>query len=132
TAWAPRTLHAAQRQYVETARRAGGRVIRRGGDRDELVSGISGAAPGYVADDGGSARFSSRLSDRTADGAVQADWDAWADVLAVGAPLGGKTTVQGVRRLQPWESVIAERGSIRFERARWPWLDVEPDASARI
>jgi len=132
TAWAPRTLHAAHLQDVETARRADALVIRRGEDRDELLSGISGAVPVYVADDGGSARFSSRLSHLTADGPVQADWDAWADVLAVGAPLGGKTTVQGVRRLQPWESVIAERGSIRFERARWPWLDVEPDASARI
>ena len=132
TAWAPRTLHAAHLQDAETARRADALVIRRGAERDELLGGISGAVPVYVAADGGSARFSSRLSALTASGPVRADWNAWADVLAVGAPLGGKTTFQGVRRLQPWESAIAEAGSVRFERARWPWLDVAPDASARI
>lgn len=131
-AWAPRTLHDSHLQDAEAARRADALVIRRGPVRDELRSGISGAVPVYVAADGGTARFASRLSSLTAESPVQADWNAWADILAVGAPLGGKTTFQGVRRLQPWESVIAEGGSVRFERERWPWLDVEPDESARI
>lgn len=132
TAWAPRTIHSSHLTDAESARRADALVIRRGEDRDELRSGVSGAVPVYVAVEGGSAQFSSRLSSLTADAPVRADWDGWAHVLAAGAPLNGRTTFQGIRRLQPWESVIAEGSSVRFERARWPWLDIEPDESARI
>ncbi|SMX93971.1 Asparagine synthase [Brevibacterium sp. Mu109] len=131
-AWAPRTIHSTHLISAESARRADALVVRRSEGRDELLSGVSGAVPVYVAADGGTARFATRLSSLTAQSPVQADWNAWADILAVGAPLGGKTTFQGIRRLQPWESVIADGGSVRFERARWPWLDIEPDESARI
>ena len=131
-AWAPRTLHASHLQDADTARRADALVIRRTHDGEELLSGISGAVPVYVADDGTSARFSSRLFALTAGAPVRADWDAWADVLAAGAPLGGKTTVAGVRRLRPWESVHVQDSTVRFERERWPWLDVQEDSTARI
>ena len=131
-AWAPRTLHASHLQDADTARRADALVIRRARDGEELLSGISGAVPVYVADDGTSARFSSRLFALTAGAPVRADWDAWADVLAAGAPLGGKTTVAGVRRLRPWESVHVQDSTVRFERERWPWLDVQEDSTARI
>src|SRR5699024_11015177 len=114
TAWAPRTLHAAHLQDMETARRADALVIRRGPDRAQLLSGISGAVPVCGAVEGGRARLSSRVAALTADAPVRADWNAWADILAAGAPLGGKTTFQGVRRRQPWESVNVERGARRF------------------
>ena len=131
-AWAPRTIHSSHLTDATTARTADALVLRHTEGRDELLSGISGAVPVYVADDASTARFATHLSALTTQRPVQADWDAWADVLAVGAPLGGRTTVHGVRRLRPWESVTVEDGTVRFQRERWPWLDVEADASVRI
>ncbi|NEE04088.1 asparagine synthase-related protein [Phytoactinopolyspora halotolerans] len=101
-----------------------------------LHSGVSGAVPIYV-DGAGPAtgagsgadtavHFCSRVEPlaRTRAGGLRPDWDAWAHILAAGAPLEGRTTFEGIRRLQPWSRVTADRsGRAELTAAGWPWLE---------
>ncbi len=53
---------------------------------------------------------------------IRPDWDGIAELLAIGAPIDGRTTVRGMRRLRPWET-LDEGGAVTTER--WSWLDLE-------
>ena len=102
------------------------------GDSAELHAGVSGAVPVYVRTGDDGVRFSSAIQQLVAaDRAIRPDWDGWAQMLATGAPLDGRTTVAGVRRLRPWERVrVDDRGQVSATHANWPWLDVTPSGRA--
>lgn len=117
---------------AEAARRHDACTLVVDGETAHLHSGVSGAVPIYVdgvepglGDTGTdvAVHFCSRVEPlaRTRAGALRPDWDAWAHVLAAGAPLEGRTTFDGIRRLQPWSRIAADGGSRpALAAAGWP------------
>lgn len=95
-----------------------------------LHAGISGAVPIYadLTNTTSAVHFSTHLDPlaRTSGTPVRPDWDAWAHILAMGAPLAGRTTFAGIRRLPPWARLTVPPGG-RPELAEdgWPWLDID-------
>lgn len=55
------------------------------------------------------------------------DWDAWAEILAFGAPLVGRTPFAGIRRLQPGESAVHDGSRWNISRGDWSWAAVDPE-----
>ncbi len=120
---------------AEVARRCDAFSLVVDGGEAHLHAGISGAVPIYVDDGapsghgsaGGAVHFCSRVEPlaRTRSGALRPDWDAWAHVLAAGGPLDGRTTFEGIHRMQPWSRIGVHQGSDpELTTAGWPWLDV--------
>lgn len=99
-----------------------------------LHSGISGAAPVYVDDDGGSLHFCTRVEPlaQTRSARPTPDWDGWAQVIAMGAPLASRTTFAEIRRLPPWTRVIPGDEVAGIPPSRWPWLAIPSSATASI
>ncbi|MGO2944029.1 MAG: asparagine synthase-related protein [Brevibacterium aurantiacum] len=64
---------------------------------------------------------------QTADALLVPDWDAWAEILAFGAPLAGRTPYQGIRRLQPGETAVRDGHRWEVHRGNWSWAQVEPE-----
>lgn len=64
-------------------------------------------------------------------GPLTPDWDAWAEILAFGAPLAGRTLYSGCRRLQPGESAVHSGSEWNLHRGSWSWADVEPEPGLR-
>lgn len=71
----------------------------------------------------------SDLVDRS-DRRLVPDWTAWAQILAFGAPLAGRTPFEGIRRLQPDQELIPHDGGWRIAPRQWGWAQVEPDPAA--
>lgn len=70
------------------------------------------------------------------------DWDAWAQILALGAPLAGRTPFIGFHRLQPGEIATPEKSdndgepgasSLAWQIGQQPWLweAVEPEPNLK-
>ena len=90
---------------------------------------ISGAQPLYVELTDDAVYFATCLG-WLVDSTTQprhADWQAWAAVLGMGAPLDGRTTFEGVTRLGPMEYVEVRDNRPSKGAQRWPWLDIEPE-----
>lgn len=119
---------------AEVARRHDAVSVSRTAEGIELHSGVSGAVPVYVdiRDDSVSASSSIDLLLSTR-ATIAPDWDGWAQMLAAGGPLGGRTTVAGIRRLRPWERIHVDRdGDITSDSSGWPWLEYETAAGANL
>lgn len=102
----------------------------------ELRVGVSGAQPLYVRREGEEAWFANRLAALTTlgyreasavdPGSLAPDWNAWSEILAIGAPLCGRTPFQQIRRFQPWERLSwAPDTGIRYQTGSWPWLELD-------
>lgn len=92
-----------------------------------LCGSASGALPVYVDLRADHALFSSSLDVliRARPTAPQPDWDGLAAMIAGSGPMGGRTTVTGIRRLSPGESLIwADTGRMHF-RTQWSWPEFE-------
>ncbi len=114
--------------WQEAARRgACGLVIE--GQRRYLHSSISGLGPVYWLDEGGATYFASRIDPlvATAQRRLSVDWDAWAAILTMRYPLGGRTPFAEIRRLGPSMTLGRRLGRSRARRRRWPWAEVGPD-----
>lgn len=101
----------------------------------ELHPGVSGAVPVYfTVEDGRTVYFSSTLEPLTpTTQLLRPDWDAWAQILAAGAPLDGRTPFTGIRRLKPWQRVtVSQSNGVMVDDGRWRWLDIEPHSSRSI
>ncbi|GAB3194120.1 asparagine synthase-related protein [Nesterenkonia suensis] len=95
-----------------------------------LHSSISGVQPVYVEERAGAVYFATQLNllVDTAEGPLVPDWTGWAQIIGIGAPLAGRTTVQTIRRLAPMEQVRLEPGrEPQRHRASWPWEHVTPE-----
>ncbi|SMX81627.1 asparagine synthase-related protein [Brevibacterium aurantiacum] len=66
-----------------------------------------------------------------ADTPLVPDWDAWAEILAFGAPLAGRTPYCGIRRLQPGESAVHDGTRWNVRRGDWSWAQIEPEQGLR-
>lgn len=102
------------------------------GDRVELHGGISGAVPVFVDLRGPGVTASSSITPLLRGRRdLTPDWDGWAQMLAAGAPLDGRTTVEGIRRLRPWERItVDQHGRVTTDASDWPWLEHTPRAGA--
>ena len=95
----------------------------------------SAAEPVYigVTPESSTAAPSSSLSELVAgsSGRLEPDWDAWAEILAFGAPLAGRTSFAGYRRLQPGEYAqwdgTPDAGRWTLGREAWSWAEIEPE-----
>lgn len=100
----------------------------------ELHAGVSGAVPLYVDTSDNEVHFGSSLAPLLdTRSTIAPDWDGWAQMLAAGGPLGGRTTIAGIRRLRPWERIRVDRaGHISSDTSGWPWLEYAPAAGAGL
>lgn len=95
---------------------------------------VSGCQVLYVHITGGAVFFSTRLRwlAETA-GPLSPDWQAWSEIISFGAPLAGRTTFTGIRRLGPMEYVEAEpSGAVNLKQQHWPWEDYSPQTGTAI
>ncbi|MGO1524108.1 MAG: asparagine synthase-related protein [Nesterenkonia sp.] len=120
--------------WTETARAAdacGFRIL----DGTGVVHGsVSGAQVIYIYASEGAVFFSTRLR-WLADTAhlLTPDWQSWAEILAFGAPLEGRTTFAEFRRLMPMEYIqLDETGTAQMRQAHWPWEDYTPQTPASL
>lgn len=96
-----------------------------------LRGSMSGALPVYVDLHGDHARFSSSLDAliRARATPPEPDWDGLVEMVAASGPLGGRTTVAGIRRLGPGESLVrTPAGGIQLT-TEWSWPAIEPGGS---
>jgi hypothetical protein len=115
--------------WTDAARRgACGLVLE--GRRHFLHSSVSGIGPLYWLEDGNAAYFASRIDPlaRAHGRPLTIDWDAWAAIVALRYPLGGRTPFAEIRRLGPFETLRRRFGRARVRRQDWPWAAVEPSA----
>jgi hypothetical protein len=113
----------------EAAARRGltGMVVE--GRRRFLHTAVNGVAPLYWMEDGGATYFASRIDPlvRAAPGRFSIDWDAWAAIIALRNPLGGRTPFAEVSRLGPFRTLQRRRGRGRVKAPSWAWTEIEPD-----
>lgn len=96
-----------------------------------LHASVSGVQPLYVEQTPQAVYFATRLDllVDTGDGPLTPDWTGWAQIIGIGAPLAGRTTAAGVRRLGPMEHLDLTPGAApRRSRAVWPWEQIVPEA----
>ncbi|WP_120005962.1 asparagine synthase-related protein [Nesterenkonia muleiensis] len=128
------------RSWEETARRGdlcGLRAAARG--TGVLHGSVSGCQVLYVHITDHAVFFSTRLRwlAETAE-QLTADWQAWSEILAFGAPLSGRTTFTEIRRLMPMEYVEVgdaaegKDNTAQLKQAHWPWEDYLPQRSADL
>lgn len=113
--------------WEEAARRgACGLVVE--GRRRYLHSSVSGLGPIYWMEDRGATYFASRIEPlvETAPRPLSADWDAWATIVALRYPIGGRTPFAEVRRLGPHSTLRRRFARTRVRAHRWPWAEVDP------
>src|SRR5215207_1277024 len=100
-------------------------------------SSVSGVTPVYYTEDGDATYFASRIDplveSSPAGQRLTIDWEAWAGIFLMTAPVGERTPFLEVRRLPPFSTLKHRpgRGAHRLSPA-WPWADVslEEDAKA--
>lgn len=127
----PKELTTVLRSWEQTARDADAAGVVLGEDGVIVVHGsVSGAQPLYVQVRGRIVFFATELDllVASAEERLSPDWAAWAEILGMGAPLVGRTTFAGIRRVQPMEAVVLRPGQAPQQRqAPWSWAEVEPD-----
>lgn len=127
----PAVLGAGPHDWREAARDADVAGVVRAADGSlTLHSGISGVQPVYAEDDGAAVHFAGELNllVETAPRRLTPDWTGWAQIIGIGAPLAGRTTVEGIRRLGPMEQIrLMPGGAPRHSRETWPWEQIAPE-----
>lgn len=120
--------------WTETARRADACGLRVTDGTGVVHGSVSGAQVLYTYLADGAVFFSTRLRwlAETAD-RLSPDWQSWAEVIAFGAPLEGRTTFTEFRRLMPMEFARLEAvGGLGLDREKWPWEDYLPRTPADL
>lgn len=105
-------------------------VVRADDGTLTLHTGISGVQPVYVESGEEAVHFAAELNllVETAPRRLTPDWTGWAQIIGIGAPLAGRTTVEGIARLGPMEGMrLAPGGAPRRIRAEWPWEQIAPE-----
>ena len=100
-----------------------------------LHSSVSGVAPIYYMHDGDATYFASRIDPLVMSHPEQRkltiDWQAWAGIFLMTAPLGDRTPFLEVRRLPPFTTLKHRPGAGPRQRsASWPWAEVGLDRGA--
>jgi hypothetical protein len=106
-------------------------LVIEGTDR-YLHSSVAGVSPIYYLHDGEATYFASRIDPLVralAEGSrLTIDWEAWAAIFLVTAPLDERTPFLEVRRLPPFSTLKHHPGKgPRRLSPDWPWTDEMPD-----
>ncbi|UFU02212.1 hypothetical protein LQF12_11920 [Ruania suaedae] len=101
-------------------------TVRTTDDGVELRGSTSGALPLYVELGETTLAFASSLDAliRTRTTPASPDWDAVAQMVAASGPIGGRTLVREIRRLQPGEVVHRSAAGTISVRQEWSWPEV--------
>jgi Asparagine synthase len=95
-------------------------------------SSVSGVAPIYYMQDGEATYFASQIDSLVSTcppgRRLTIDWEAWAGIFLMTAPLGDRTPFLEVRRLPPFSTLKhwPGRGPRRHSPA-WPWAEIALD-----
>lgn len=94
-----------------------------------LAASTSGVEPVFVNLRGDQQQHSGQLHQlvESAQQPMAPDWNAWAEILALGAPLAGRTPFSGVHRLQPAEEAEHSGNQWQLLKPPWLWDQVEPE-----
>lgn len=94
-----------------------------------LTASTSGVEPVFVNMGGDQQQHSGHLHAlvESSQQPMTPDWDAWAQILALGAPLAGRTPFSGVHRLQPGETAQHDGEQWQLSQPQWLWEQVEPE-----
>jgi hypothetical protein len=104
--------------------------------RDRYVhSSVSGVAPIYYMEDGEATYFASRIDplvqSAPAGRRLTIDWEAWAGIFVMTAPLGNTTPFREIRRLPPFSTLKHRPGAGPRQRSvAWPWAEIDLDRKA--
>jgi hypothetical protein len=92
-------------------------------------SAVNGFASVYWLREKPAIYFASRIDPlvRAAPQRLSIDWDAWAAILTLRYPLGGRTPFAEIRRLGPQSTLRRHLGRPRAQAHRWPWAEIEPN-----
>jgi hypothetical protein len=99
-------------------------------------SSVAGVAPIYYMEDADATYFASRIDPLVGscppDRKLTIDWEAWAGIFLMTAPLGDRTPFLEVRRLPPFSTLRHRpgKGPSRLSPA-WPWADVALDGGQK-
>ncbi|HEY6637733.1 MAG TPA: asparagine synthase-related protein [Solirubrobacterales bacterium] len=98
-------------------------------------SSVSGVAPVYYMQDGEATYFASRIDPLVSSAPpgrrLTIDWEAWAGIFLMTAPLGDRTPFLEVRRLPPFSTLKHWPGKGPRRRSpAWPWAEVTLDRDA--
>jgi hypothetical protein len=99
------------------------------GNSRYVHSSVAGIAPVYYIQDGEATYFASRIDPLVGSlppgRRLTIDWEAWAGIFLMTAPLGDRTPFLEVRRLPPFSTLKHRpgKGPQRLSPA-WPWADV--------
>jgi hypothetical protein len=100
------------------------------GPRRRVVhSSVSGTMPVYWMEHDGATYFASRV-DALAHGVparLDPDWQAWAAIFSLRAPLGERTPFRQIRRLPQFTALERRSGSPVAEVEPWPWAEIAPN-----
>ncbi|WP_300343106.1 hypothetical protein [Nesterenkonia sp.] len=122
------------RPWPQTAQEADACGLRIEGGHAPAVlhAGVSGTQVLYIHITEHAVFFATRLHWLAATGGdLTPDWQAWAEILAFGAPLQGRTTFTELQRLMPMQYIQAGSGEIRRGEQHWPWEDYLPKPGAQ-
>lgn len=94
-----------------------------------LTASTSGVEPVFINLRGDQQQHSGQLHElvESAQQPMAPDWNAWAEILALGAPLAGRTPFSGVHRLQPAEEAEHTGNQWQLLKPQWLWEQVEPE-----
>ena len=129
-------LEADVRSWKEAAQQLACCGLVLDGDSRYVHTSVAGVAPLYYMEDGDATYFASRIDPLVRSCAPERmltiDWEAWAGIFLMTAPLGDSTPFQEVRRLPPFSTLRHRPGNgPRRLSPAWPWADVALDDTQR-
>ena len=132
-AWSERLpIRAQKARSLAEAAAAGGYGLLVEGDRRAVHASVSGVGPLYWRRDGQAMYFATAIDPltRVGAGSLEADWESWAQIIALGYACGDGTPFAAIKRLNPLGSLEhAARTGTRVDRGRLAWAEVEPGGS---
>jgi Asparagine synthase len=105
------------------------------GDRRVVHASASGVGPLYWRRAGGATYFATAIDPLTRVGeeSLEADWESWAQIIALGYSCGDGTPFSAIKRLNPLGTLEHASGAEpRVDRGRLAWAEVEPTEAGDV
>ena len=121
----------APRSWQDAAQVAGACGLAFDGERTFVHTDVAGVCPIYFMSAGRAVYFASRIDPLVwaAPERLHPDWEAWAGILAMNLPIGGRTPFAEIERLGPFMTLAAGRARAEVTSERWPWAEQEASKS---
>jgi hypothetical protein len=135
-AWGERLpIQAGRASSLAEAAAAGACGLLVEADRRVVHASVSGVGPLYWRHAGGATYFATAIDPLTRVGAgpLEADWESWAQIIALGYACGDGTPFAAIKRLNPLGALEHGTGADpRIDRGRLAWAEVEPTESGDV